>query len=106
VDLTIKSAAGVPLHMWTLTNASDIIGTTVGGNRYGWFPTDEFPFLAFDNSALVGFQDYCVVPPSTAGAKINGGGWIEPAGPGTVRSVERGGRRPPAATVSVVWPGE
>ena len=76
VDLTIKNAAGVPLKTWTLSDPSDIIGTTVGGNRYGWFATDEFPFLAFDNSALVGFQDYCVTPPSTAGAKITGGGWI------------------------------
>ena len=79
VDLTIKNAAGVPLKTWTLTTASDIIGTTVGGNRYGWFPTDEFPFLAFDNSALIGDQDYCI-PPSTPGAKITGGGWIDVLG--------------------------
>ena len=80
VDLTIKNFAGVPLHSWTLTNATDIIGTNVGGNRYGWFPTDEFPFLAFDNSVLLGFQDYCVAPPSTPGAKITGGGWIDVLG--------------------------
>ncbi len=77
VTLTIKDAAGVPLHMWTLTDASDIIGTTVGGNRYGWFATDEFPYLAFDNSALIGFQDFCTTPPSTPGANITGGGWID-----------------------------
>src|SRR6266498_1205157 len=60
VDLTIKDAAtGVPLHAWTLTDPSDIIGTTVGGNRYGCFPTDEFSFLAFDTSALIVYQDYC-----------------------------------------------
>lgn len=80
VDLTIKNAAGVPLHSWTLSDLSDIIGTTVGGNRYGWFPTDEFPSLAFDTSALVGFQDFCVVPPSTAGAKVTAGGWISVVG--------------------------
>jgi hypothetical protein len=77
VDLTIKNAAGLPLHTWTLTDPTDIIGTTVGGNRYGWFPTDEFPFLAFDTSALIGFQDFCTTPPSTPGAKITGGGWID-----------------------------
>jgi len=77
VDLTIKNSAGVPLHTWTLTDASDIIGTTVGGNRYGWFVIDEFPFLAFDNSALIGFQDFCTPPASTPGAKITGGGWID-----------------------------
>ena len=61
---------------WTLSDPSDIIGKTVGGNRYGWFLTDEFPHLAFDTSALAGFQDYCTVPPSTAGAKVTAGGWI------------------------------
>ncbi len=80
VDLTIKNAAGVPLNTWTLIDPSDIIGTTVGGNRYGWFATDEFPFLAFDTSALVGAQDYCVVPPSTPGAKVTAGGWIPVTG--------------------------
>src|SRR5256885_5028239 len=80
VDLTIKNAAGVPLFTWTLSDPSDVIGTTVGGNRYGWSPTDEFPYLAFDTSALVGFQDFCTTPPSTAGAKITGGGWIDVIG--------------------------
>ena len=80
VDLTIKNAAGVPLMTWTLSDPSDVIGTTVGGNRYGWFVIDEFPFLAFDTSALVGFQDYCTVPPSTAGAKVTAGGWITVTG--------------------------
>ena len=62
VDLTIKNSLGVPLMMWTLSDPSDVIATTVGGNRYGWFVINEFPFLAFENSALVGFQDYCVLP--------------------------------------------
>lgn len=80
VDLTIKNALG-PLMTWTLSNANDIIGQTVGGNRYGWFVINEFnPALAFDNSALVGFQDYCVPPQSMAGAKVTAGGWI-PADP-------------------------
>jgi hypothetical protein len=80
VDLTIKNAAGVALMTWTLSDSSDVIGSTVGGNRYGWFALDEFPTgLAFDNSALSGFQDYCTPPESTPGAKITAGGWI-PAG--------------------------
>jgi hypothetical protein len=77
VDLTIKNAAGIPLMTWTLSDPSDVIGTTVGGNRYGWFVIDEFPFLAFDTSALIGFQDFCTTPPSTAGAQVTGGGWID-----------------------------
>jgi hypothetical protein len=81
VDLTIKDAVtGAPLHTWTLSNPTDIIGTTVGGNRYGWFATDEFPYLAFDTSALIGFQDYCQAPASTVGAKVTAGGWIPVAG--------------------------
>ena len=75
VDLTIKNAAGVPLHMWTLSDPSDVIGTTVGGNRYGWFPQDDFPFLAFDTSFLLGFQNYCVQPANTPG-KVTGGGQV------------------------------
>ena len=76
VDLTIKNALGVPLMTWMLSDPSDIIGTTVGGNQYGWFVINEFPFLAFDTSALAGFQDYCEPPASTPGAKVTGGGWI------------------------------
>jgi len=92
VDLTIKDAiTGAPLHMWTLSDPSDIIGTTVGGNRYGWFATDEFPFLAFDTTALAGFQDYCTVPPSSPGAKITAGGWIQvPGGKATFGLTAKG----------------
>jgi len=80
VDLTIKNAAGLPLMTWTLSDPSDVIGTTVGGNQYGWFAQNEFPFLGFDTSLLAGFQDYCDPPPSTAGAKVTGGGWIAVSG--------------------------
>ena len=77
VDLTIKNAAGVPLFTWTLSDPSDIIGVTVGGNQYGWFVQNEFsPALAFDTSMLLGYQDYCEAPPSTPGAKVTAGGWI------------------------------
>ncbi len=52
VDLSILDAAGNVLHTWTLSDPTDIIGTTVGGDQYGWFASQEFPFLAFDNSRL------------------------------------------------------
>ena len=32
-------------------NAADLVSTS-GGNRYGWFASQELPFLAIDNSAL------------------------------------------------------
>ena len=76
VDLTIKNATGVPLMTWTLSDPSDVIGVTVGGNRYGWFAQNEFPFLGFDTSMLIGFQDFCTVPSSTANAKVTACGWI------------------------------
>ncbi|KKT33119.1 MAG: hypothetical protein UW20_C0005G0051 [Candidatus Woesebacteria bacterium GW2011_GWB1_44_11] len=44
---------GVVLHSWTLSDPSDIIGATVGGNRYGWFAYNQFSFLAIDNSQLI-----------------------------------------------------
>jgi hypothetical protein len=81
VDLIIKNAAGIPLHTWTLSTATDIIGGTVRGNYYGWFVQNEFSAgLAFDTTMLLGFQDYCTVPPSTAGAKVTAGGWITVVG--------------------------
>ena len=39
---------------WVLSDPSDIIGTTVGGNRYGWFVQNEFDGLAIDNSFRTG----------------------------------------------------
>jgi hypothetical protein len=51
-DLTIRDASNTLLMTWTLSDPTDLIGTTVGGNRYGWFASQELPFLAFDNSRL------------------------------------------------------
>ncbi len=52
VDLTILDSNGVVVNTWTLSDPTDIIGVTVGGNRYGWFVNNEFAFLAIDNSSL------------------------------------------------------
>jgi len=76
----------VPLFTWTLSDSSDIIGQTVGGNRYGWFAQDEFPYLAFDTSILLGFQDYCEPPANTPG-KVTGGGQIPGEDPEPVFSL-------------------
>jgi len=50
VDMTILDATGSPVKTWTLSDPTDIIGSTVGGNRYGWFTDQDFSVLAFDNS--------------------------------------------------------
>ena len=44
---------------WVISEPTDIIGTTVGGNRYGLFSSQEFPFLAFDGYILTGIQISC-----------------------------------------------
>lgn len=53
VDLTIYDASGEDVGSWTLTNPADTIADVVGGNRYGWFASNELSTLAFDNSELV-----------------------------------------------------
>lgn len=52
VVMDVLDHSGNVLHSWTLSDPSDVIGTTVGGNRYSWFASDGFPYLAIDNSQL------------------------------------------------------
>jgi hypothetical protein len=48
-DLTVRAlGSATVLGTWTLTDPTDIIGGTVGGNRYGWLVNNELP-LALDN---------------------------------------------------------
>ncbi len=70
VDLSIVDAGGNVLTTWTLSDPSDIIGTTVGGNRYGWFANNEFSFLAIDNSLR--FEP---IGPPTDKDQCKKGGW-------------------------------
>jgi hypothetical protein len=67
----IHKATNTTIGTWALTDPSDVIGVTVGGNRYGWFIQNEIDDLAIDNSERTGIL-------STAGCdvKINDGGWI------------------------------
>jgi len=52
VIMDVLDKDGTVLHSWTLSDPTDVIGTEVGGNRYGWFATNAFEFLAIDNSRL------------------------------------------------------
>lgn len=70
VDLSIVDSGGIVLKTWTLSDPTDIIGATVGGNRYGWFPYNYFPFLAIDNSVLATF-----VGPPVSKDECKKGGW-------------------------------
>src|SRR5207253_1637041 len=71
VVFTIRDSLGVPIATWARSDPTDIIGVTVGGNRYGWFVQNEFDGLAIDNSFRTGIL-------STPGCevKISDGGWI------------------------------
>jgi hypothetical protein len=53
VDMSISTLGGAPLHSWTVSDPTDIIGSTVGGHRYGWVVIQEFPVLAIDNVSLL-----------------------------------------------------
>jgi autotransporter-associated beta strand protein len=64
-DFVLRDSSGTALNTWTLTPTSDIIGVTVGGNRYGWIVTNGFSSLAFDESAIfIGPPNVAYVSPT------------------------------------------
>ena len=71
VRMSIRPRLGTTeLGSWTLSDATDVIGSTVGGNRYGWFALNEFGGLAIDNSQLL-----AEVGPPVAKIECKDGGW-------------------------------
>jgi hypothetical protein len=71
VILQVLDSNGVPLGTWIRSDPSDIIGVTVGGNRYGWFVQNEIPDLAIDNS----FRASGISTP-LCNVDVTNGGWI------------------------------
>ena len=67
----INKSSGLPVGTWVLTDPSDVIGVTVGGNRYGWFAQNEIDDLAIDNSFRTG-----ILSTPDCELKINDGGSI------------------------------
>jgi hypothetical protein len=67
----IQKSTGIEVGSWVRSDPSDIIGVTVGGNRYGWFVQNEIDDLPIDNSERTGIV-------STPGCeiKISDGGQI------------------------------
>jgi hypothetical protein len=53
VDFSILDASGHVLMTWTLSESTDIISTTAGGNGYGWFALQEFTFLPDDAELVI-----------------------------------------------------
>src|SRR5438046_5434360 len=66
----IQKPTNAILDTWVLSDPSDNIGTTVGGNRYGWFVQNEIPGLAIDNSFRTG-----AVSTPLCTTNITNGGW-------------------------------
>ncbi len=62
VDLMILDAAMASLKTWTLSDATDLIPSVIGGNRYGWVANNEFNFLAIDNATLTNLSNNTTIP--------------------------------------------
>jgi len=67
----INKTSGIPVGAWVLTDPTDIIGVTVGGNRYGWFVQNEIDDLAIDDSFRTG-----ILSTPNCELKISDGGSI------------------------------
>jgi hypothetical protein len=52
VELSLLDAASTLINSWLLTDPTDVIDVTVGGNRYGWFASNELGVLAIDNASM------------------------------------------------------
>lgn len=93
VVLNVKDSSDSIVGTWTLSDPTDIIGSTVGGNRYGWLLNNEFSTVAVDDTLLV-LGDGSATPPvfnTTQGwyhATINGA--VTSAVPGDVIEVSPG----------------
>ncbi|MCL5745802.1 MAG: hypothetical protein M1541_18070 [Acidobacteria bacterium] len=73
VDLSITKLDGTPVTgaNWTLSDSTDIIGSTVGGHRYGWFvgQSQLMPVSAIDNVSLLSVSEAATV------SACKNGGW-------------------------------
>lgn len=74
VTMTITNkATNAVAGTWTLSDPSDVIATVVGGNRYGWFPTQRFDFdhIAIDNAKLTMVNAPQPTAPQNGGTTIS-----------------------------------
>lgn len=68
VAMSVIDCHGIVLKTWILSNPTDIIGTSVGGNRYGWLVNNLFDPLAIDNVIRTGVV-------ATEVSQCKDGGW-------------------------------
>ncbi len=64
VDCNLRDEGGSLLWTETRSNASDLIASLVGGNRYMWFTFVNPDKLAIDNTSLTRLVPIAAVPPS------------------------------------------
>lgn len=75
VKMDLINPSGIVVGTWTLSDPSDIIGSTVGGNRYGWMiggAAFQFTSLAIDDSELEFIPAQAVITVNTASSN----GWV------------------------------
>ena len=51
--MKVLASDGTVVGTWTRSDPSDVIGDTVGGNRYAWLVSNDFDGLALDNITRV-----------------------------------------------------
>lgn len=52
VTMKVYDPSNSLVNTWTLSTATDMIPSVVGGNRYGWFPVNNFSALPIDDVTL------------------------------------------------------
>jgi uncharacterized repeat protein (TIGR01451 family) len=104
VEMTVRAAGSTaPLASWTRSDPTDVIGTTVGGNRYGWLVNNELP-LALDNITRSGVAaDLSIVKtdspdPVRLGQNLTYSLSVQNAGPDSAASVQVSDTLPAGAT--------
>lgn len=55
--IVLNSTAGETWSEWVLSTSVDVIGETVGGNRYGWFIINQIEDLPVDNARKYEIND-------------------------------------------------
>lgn len=70
VTMDIIDENDVVIGSWVLSTPSDVIGSVVGGNRYGWFVNVGVDTLAFDNTIK-----YDIVNNPAEKSECKDGGW-------------------------------
>jgi hypothetical protein len=53
-QMSVLDSSSNSLGTWVLSDSTDIIGTTVGGNRYAWLVHNDFEKLALDDITRTG----------------------------------------------------